>query len=370
MANNYKDLKSGLQIALQFGDAYDRELILSEKAKVEERERLSNKEFVPEHFQTVLNDPNGRFLLMFSGGKDSIAMHLRLLDMGVPPEKIELWHHEVDGGGEQMFDWPCTTSYCQAYADAFGSPLLFSYIDGGIRSEMYKENEVSKDIYFQDRPYGKFKIAKAQGKPNTRRKFPAISGDLRVRWCSDIAKIRVSKRAINNSDRLKEGNFLVLTGERRQESKNRANYEIFEQHSSKTKNRNIWTWRCVLDWTEKEVWEIIEKYRVQPHPCYELGYPRCSCMTCIFLSPSLWANTASLSPSTVDKFESAEEEFDFTLHDKKKIRDYISKGSTNFTESALLRWKDEALNVFQSPIIVDNWKMPPGAFIHESSGAI
>ena len=33
-------------------------------------------------------------IVLFSGGKDSAAAYYRLLEMGVPKNKIELWHHD------------------------------------------------------------------------------------------------------------------------------------------------------------------------------------------------------------------------------------------------------------------------------------
>ena len=38
-----------------------------------------------------------KYVVTFSGGKDSTALVLYLLSIGVPPHKIELWHHEIDG---------------------------------------------------------------------------------------------------------------------------------------------------------------------------------------------------------------------------------------------------------------------------------
>ena len=44
-------------------------------------------------------------IVAFSGGKDSLACVLHLLEDGCPVEKIELWHHEVDGReGKQFMD--------------------------------------------------------------------------------------------------------------------------------------------------------------------------------------------------------------------------------------------------------------------------
>ena len=69
-------------------------------------------------------------LVAFSGGKDSTAAFLYLLDRGVAPERIELWHHSVDGHGgngasSSLMDWPSTPAYCRAFARAFHAPLYF-----------------------------------------------------------------------------------------------------------------------------------------------------------------------------------------------------------------------------------------------------
>lgn len=34
-----------------------------------------------------------KYIVSFSGGKDSTAVFLYLLDRGVPKDKIELWHY-------------------------------------------------------------------------------------------------------------------------------------------------------------------------------------------------------------------------------------------------------------------------------------
>ncbi|MBT4947243.1 MAG: hypothetical protein HON27_13890 [Candidatus Marinimicrobia bacterium] len=49
-----------------------------------------------------------KIIVMFSGGKDSTACVLKLFNLGVPKEKIELWHHDIDGKGDQFMDWPVT----------------------------------------------------------------------------------------------------------------------------------------------------------------------------------------------------------------------------------------------------------------------
>jgi hypothetical protein len=66
---------------------------------------------------------------------------LHLLDLGVPRERIELWHHDVDGReGSRLMDWPVTRDYCRAFAAAFGLPIFFSWKVGGFEREMCRDN--------------------------------------------------------------------------------------------------------------------------------------------------------------------------------------------------------------------------------------
>ena len=51
-----------------------------------------------------------RYIVYYSGGKDSTATLLWLLLMGIKHSKIELWHQSVDGDPytEHCFmDWEC-----------------------------------------------------------------------------------------------------------------------------------------------------------------------------------------------------------------------------------------------------------------------
>ena len=62
-------------------------------------------------------------VVLFSGGKDSMACYFKLLEMGAPKEKIELWHHDIDGGHPtRRMDWRCTQNYCKSFAEAENVP--------------------------------------------------------------------------------------------------------------------------------------------------------------------------------------------------------------------------------------------------------
>lgn len=173
---------------------------------------------IPAGITKEIENPETRFLVAFSGGKDSVAMVLHLLSLGVTKDRITLHHHDVDGDGQNLFDWPCTPSYCQAFADAFDIPILFSYRDGGIRREMFRKNEGLQDVLYQQTAGKKHTRLESRAGNSTRMKFPAVAVDLRTRWCSAVVKIDVLSRVIANHADYKTGRFVVCTGERREES--------------------------------------------------------------------------------------------------------------------------------------------------------
>lgn len=85
-----------------------------------------------------------RIIVAFSGGKDATALVLRLLDEGVPREKIELHHHLVDGNeGSTLLDWPITEGYCKAFAQALDLDITFSWRAGGLERELLRDNSSS-----------------------------------------------------------------------------------------------------------------------------------------------------------------------------------------------------------------------------------
>lgn len=91
-------------------------------------------------------------IVSFSGGKDSTALALAVLETGVDPSKVELWHQSVDGGpaAQRLMDWPCTHSYCEAVAKVMGLPLFFQYKEGGFEGELLRENSSTKGVFYQD----------------------------------------------------------------------------------------------------------------------------------------------------------------------------------------------------------------------------
>ena len=129
-------------------------------------------------------------IIAFSGGKDSVSCVLALLDAGADPSKMELWHHDIDGHEDgRLMDWAVTAAYCKAFAKAIGIPIYYSWKQGGFSREMLRENQRTAPICFET-PSGEIKsVGGTRGKESTRRKFPQVSADLSVRWCSAYLKV-------------------------------------------------------------------------------------------------------------------------------------------------------------------------------------
>lgn len=315
-----------------------------------------------------------KWIVAFSGGKDSIAMVLHLLDIGIPKSQIELWHHDVDGGGSNLWDWKCTTDYCKAFAKAFDLPILFSWRVGGITREIYRTEEHIQNVQYENID-GELITLQSDTKRgvSTRGKFPAVESDLKKRWCSATVKIMVMSRVITNDARFKNADVIICTGERRQESKSRSRYNEIEVYQATTKKRTAYTYRPIIDWSEDEVWAIMERYKVQPHPAYELGWGRCSCQTCIFNGDNVWATIAEISPEKIEAIEAIETDISFTLYDKINIRQKASRGQSFLSlldENKREYWVQQATVHYNAPIIVNEWHLPLGAKSKEKSGAV
>jgi 3'-phosphoadenosine 5'-phosphosulfate sulfotransferase (PAPS reductase)/FAD synthetase len=308
----------------------------------------------------------------FSGGKDSLALALALHKQGIPAERIQLWHQLVDGGmgvDEPFMDWPCTESYCRAVAHALGMPIFFQWRHGGFERELLKENSVLAPVSFERQDGTIGTAGGTRGKVSTRRKFPQVSSDLSKRWCSPALKIDVAATAISNEPLFKEGRrILFLTGERRQESAARSRYAEMERHRCHTRSRHVDHWRMILDWDERQVWEIMREFRVMPHPAYRLGWARVSCLACIFGLADQWASVRQIAPDVFQSIADYEIAFKHTIHHRRSVVELADAGTPYpgcfdecLVELAISRDYPQKLALVPDDQV---WMLPAGAYKH------
>ena len=306
-------------------------------------------------------------LVASSGGKDSVASMLFMLEAGVSPSRIELHHHEVDGRGEPFMDWPSTAGYCTAIAAAFGIPIYFSWREGGLLREMLRDGQPTAPVLFET-PEDRVRVIGGAGPVGTRLRFPQVSADLSVRWCSAVAKIGPMDCLIRNQERFLGQRTLVVSGERAQESAARARYARFEPHRSDTRGgtrcrRHVDHFRPVHGWDEAAVWEIIARHGVVVAPAYRLGWSRMSCFTCVFASPAQWATVQAIAPDWFERIAAYEERFGCTIQRSRSVREMARQAvpfraaliQPDLVRRALLPGWNEA-------VLTNNWTMPAGAF--------
>jgi 3'-phosphoadenosine 5'-phosphosulfate sulfotransferase (PAPS reductase)/FAD synthetase len=333
-------------------------------------------------------------IIAFSGGKDSMACLLALLEAGCPTYKIELWHHLVDGrDSSELMDWPVTTAYVDAVAAAFRLPVYYSWKAGGFEREMDRDDAPTAPIYFEvPGPVWKYiETTGGAGPKNTRKQFPQVSADLRVRWCSAYLKIDVAAAALRNQARFERARTLFVTGERAQESqkrlrelaseeairaalaadpnlkKGRAGYLQLEPHRSDLRDnrkiaRHIDHYRPVLYWSEQEVWAAMERHLINPHPAYRLGWGRVSCAACIFGSPSQWASLRVANPFQFAEVARKEQATGKTIQRKLSVVELADSGRPYAMSEADIQAAGRPK--FDEPIFLPEgtWKLPAGAY--------
>lgn len=317
-----------------------------------------------------------KFIVTFSGGKDCTACFLWAKEQGIPLEKIELWHHCVDGQEKTFMDWEITEDYCRKFAAAFGVPIYFSWRDGGFLKEMLRDGSQPTGDVFYENPDGLHRL-KSKPTSTVRLRFPQIGAIESGRWCSPILKIDVAKRILNNDPRFKGIKTCFITGERAEESdpdfeskpfekrKGRGSYQIIEPHYSSKDFRVIDTFRPIRDWKREKVWALIEKYKIRVHPCYYLGWGRCSCKFCIFGNANQMASAFHISPNEGNYMVELEKQFGHTMKrigkNNVNLASFIEKGTPYPSIDEF--WTAIALSdTYELDIIMNEWYLPAGAY--------
>lgn len=206
-----------------------------------------------------------------------------------------------------------------------------------------------------------------------RGKFPAKGTTHQGRWCSGALKASVNDSVISNLDKTSEDcKILIISGERRGESAGRSKYNEIEIHRTSApskRHRIVHQWRPVIDWHEGEVWNIIKEFKINPHSCYRIGWNRCSCMCCIFSTPSFFAGVRELFPKVYESLKNDEIILGFTLDNKCDLDTFVgdAKSCVNRKDKKALEQILTGNFSVDDIIVKGEWKLPCGAF-HGAEG--
>lgn len=92
--------------------------------------------------------------------------------------------------------------------------------------------------------------------------------------------------------------IIVWQGIRRSESKARENAKEFEQLPD-----GYYTYRPLVEWTARDVFNMHEKHDVEPNPLYKLGMNRVGCMPCINTGKEEMFQIQMRFPEVIDRVE-------------------------------------------------------------------
>ncbi|GHO50945.1 phosphoadenosine phosphosulfate reductase family protein [Ktedonospora formicarum] len=253
--------------------------------------------------QSVLNEyvvglrQATRVIVSTSGGKDSVAMLLEVLE--TIPRELVIAHHQI-----VLEDWPGTVEYCKATCQRLGVPLYctqatYSGYECLHCHHCYLISCASLTIPWC-RKCGSYRARYLRQVENVldlvewRQAWPPLS----VRFCTSYFKRdNFNAWARANAQLLGEHPVICL-GERALESRNRAKLPVWRGRSGLKKGW-MHEWRPVLSRRRIEVFQKMRAYGIEPHYCYELqgmteqdmyetdieGGARMSCVMCFLKSP-------------------------------------------------------------------------------------
>ena len=207
---------------------------------------------------------------------------------------------------------------------------------------------------------------------SSRLRFPAKGSLWNGRYCTSVTKATVYDKAMRLHSDTREGvKVLVVSGERRGESTNRSKYneiELSPCNATAKGNRLVHHWRLVIDYSEADVWAVLRRHRCVPHPCYSLGWNRCSCAMCIFSRREQWAGIRELFPQHYEAVCRDEIILGFTLSVYQTLDEYVGNAVSCVYHDDPVAMHQILKGVFTpKDLYTHNWRYPAGAF-HGAEG--
>lgn len=200
------------------------------------------------------NNKEGRLVVSVSGGKDSTATCLHLLEQGYTRKDFDRIF--FDTGWEEKR----TYQYLDELEKTIG-PIK------RLRAEIPIKEEYREHIEY-------FETRLGHESPMIRNIFRYLNFPRRfVRWCTRELKIAVANSYFESL----EDEYINVVGIRKEESKSRSLMEEWEFNN----HFDCWVWRPLINWTEKQVIDIHHRFNLAPNPLYLQGSLRVGCYPCI-----------------------------------------------------------------------------------------
>lgn len=236
------------------------------------------------------------FVVNHSGGKDSQAMLIRLLER-IPRAQLLVVHASL---GE--FEWHGALEHAQRQAAAAGLPFIVA-------------RAVKTFLEMVERRYA------VRPGPNSSC-WPSSAN----RQCTSDLKRGPIEREVRRWAKANGFSTIVsCMGMRAAESAARAKREAFTVNKRGTvKGRDWFEWLPIHDMPTDEVFRTIERAGQTLHPAYLSGNQRLSCVFCIFGSPTDIANGARHRPDLYRRYREIEQRTGYTMHQSRRSLDELA----------------------------------------------
>jgi 3'-phosphoadenosine 5'-phosphosulfate sulfotransferase (PAPS reductase)/FAD synthetase len=134
-----------------------------------------------------------------------------------------------------------------------------------------------------------------------KKRFPSA----KARFCTEFLKIRPTQELLENLIRSGKAPIAV-SGVRGDESYERSQLDELDFADS----LGTYSWRPLLKWTIKDVYDIHTRYNVPLNPLYAIGAQRVGCWPCIMSRKAEIRNIALRFPERIDEIRKAEQKFE------------------------------------------------------------
>lgn len=230
--------------------------------------------------------PDHLYVVNHSGGKDSQAMMIKLLEH-TPPLRMVVIHASL---GE--VEWEGALELAEKQAKDAGVPFVVAY---AVKT-------------FLQMVEHRFKVRPGPNSPC----WPSASN----RQCtSDLKRGPIEREVRRYAKEQGLTTIISCMGIRAQESNARSKQAPFRQNErGSVAGRSWYEWLPIFDMKVDEVWSTIHGDGQNPHWAYAKGNDRLSCVFCIMGSRNDLRNGRKQRPELFEKYIEIEKRTGYTMH--------------------------------------------------------
>lgn len=251
-----------------------------------------------------LIERNALFVANHSGGKDSQATLIALINQGIPLKQILVVHASLGA-----MEWPGALEKAQEHAAAHGLPFIVA--------------KAAKTFFDM-----------VERRHATRPDAPSWPSPQHRQCTSDLKRDPIAREVRRYADAHGFKTIVNCLGLRAKESTGRAKLEVFSRvERFSTAGRTWLQYLPIHKLTTEEVFASIAAAGLKPHFAYLLGNERLSCVFCIMSSQNDLRVGQKHNPELFDSYVRLEKKTGYTMHASKEsllklvLGEFLAQGS-------------------------------------------